>query len=102
MLPTIAGLAIMRNVFSRPTVLRFMTKLTKVNYEDNRGFERAARQEGVRLIASSYQDAEALAEQELQNLGEVAKDSGIIEQAREIGSDLFITRNKIYKTKLDH
>jgi citrate lyase gamma subunit len=90
MLPTIAGLAIMRNVFSRPTVLRFMTKTDKGSIMKTiEAFERAARQEGVRLIASSYQDAEALAEQELQNLGEEAEDSGIIEQARQIGSDLF-------------
>ena len=50
MLPTIVGLAIMRNVFSRPTVLRFMTKTDKGSIMKTiEAFERGSKTRGRKI-----------------------------------------------------
>ncbi len=54
MLPVVAGLAIVRNVLSKPGWVKFMTKTDKgAIMQAIDAFEKAARQEGVRLIGGA-------------------------------------------------
>ena len=54
MLPVVAGLAIVRNVFSKPGIVKFMTRTDRgAIIQTIDAFEKAARQEGIRLIGGA-------------------------------------------------
>jgi hypothetical protein len=90
MLPTVAGLAVMRNIFSRPSVIALMTKTDKGSIAKLiQAFERAARQEGVRLIADEYANVGAAVGREVERGQESLEESGILDQLQKQGEEAF-------------
>jgi hypothetical protein len=58
MLPVVAGLAIVRNAFSRPGLVKLMTKTDQGSImQVIDAFEKAARQEGIRLVGEGFTES---------------------------------------------
>jgi hypothetical protein len=92
MLPTIASLALFRNLFSRPGFLKLMTKTDKGSVlRVIEAFEQAARQEGIRLVGRGYNDFSKLTQEEFDALAEDIKQTGIIDEISDQASEIIDT-----------
>ena len=92
MLPTIASLALFRNLFSRPGFLKLMTKTDKGSViRVVEAFEQAARQEGIRLVGRGFNDFSKLTQEEFDALSEDIQQTGIIDQISDQASEVIDT-----------
>lgn len=96
MIPLIGGMAIMRNLLSRPGFVGLMTKTDKNSVlEIIRAMMQAARQEGVNLIADSYTEIEKNVDEEIRKQTGEISESEEAEKVKsgisEIGQELFGT-----------
>ena len=82
MLPTVAGLAIMRSVFSRPGVVRLLAKKDPGSIARViQIFERTARQLGIRLIADTAAEGERIVQRNIERGREELEGTGLQEEA---------------------
>ena len=78
MLPTVAGLAIMRSVFSRPWVVRLLAKKDPGSIARViQIFERTARQLGIRLIADTSAEEKELYKENIERGREELEGTGL-------------------------
>ena len=85
MLPTVAGLAIMRSVFSRPGVVRLLSKKDPGSIARViQIFERTARQLGIRLIADTAAEGQRIVEEGVGRGIEELDKTGLGEDASDV------------------
>tara|TARA_R100000544_G_scaffold35234_1_gene22475 strand:+ start:3443 stop:6679 length:3237 start_codon:yes stop_codon:yes gene_type:complete len=92
MIPTIAGLALMRTIFSKPSIVGLLAKKDPGSIARViQAFERSARQLNIRLIGDQVSDTkdivQAGVESGLKRSEEELKDRGILDEAKNIFDD---------------